>query len=498
MKKALSIVGYVSSILLFFYIRLPSLLAHSVAYTYDQGRDFMAGAHIVLSHDIPFIGPTTGINGLFHGSWWYYLLSVPYLIFHGAPIGYYWFNFFIQFTSLVVLMVFLKKEFGTLVSLLFGLFVALAPYFIFMSLFVGNNSMVLPSLLTLLICSFYLFKDKKASSLLLFVTGLSLVFVGEFELSFGILLLPLYFVAVLLFKPLRNAIFQKKGLFFLLGLIVGFAPRILFEFKNSFSQTRVLFSFLFHPKFYNNPAPYLNRFNERLTLFKEYYFEMFSQRFCGYVFLVSLFTITILIIISLFKKKIKRKPVLFFYLYLLSGLFFLSTLYKDFFWKNYYEGIHYIFLFIFISLVGQNVGAKYLQIKRAILMSICCGLGIIALISIRGTFLNSVPFDGLQVQETVTKSILKNQDQSKAYCLRIYTPSVIPHTYNYLFLINKMKPSSEWVNGTCWFIVESDSYKKRRDDWLEVNEPKDKYEVSITRVKDVEIRYYRVLPNNSL
>ena len=96
---------------LFAYYRIPSLLAHYVAYTYDQGRDFIVGANIIRLHKIPFIGPTTGINGLFHGSWWYYLLVIPYIVFKGAPIGYYWFNFAIQFTLLVALMLFLKKEF---------------------------------------------------------------------------------------------------------------------------------------------------------------------------------------------------------------------------------------------------------------------------------------------------------------------------------------------------------------------------------------------------
>ena len=47
---------------LFIFYRIPSLLAHYVAYTSDQGRDFIAAANIVLLHKIPFIGPTTGIN----------------------------------------------------------------------------------------------------------------------------------------------------------------------------------------------------------------------------------------------------------------------------------------------------------------------------------------------------------------------------------------------------------------------------------------------------
>lgn len=493
-KKALYIGALLVICGLFFFYRIPSLLAHYVAYTYDQGRDFIAAANIILLHKIPFIGPTTGINGLFHGSWWYYLLTVPYLLFKGAPIGYYWFNFVVQLISLIILMLFLKKEFGSLISLLFGLLITIAPYFIFMSLFVGNNSMVLPSLLIFLICNYYLFKQKRISPLLLFITGLSLAFVGEFELSFGIFLIPLYLIATVAFRSLRTVFFRKNGVFFLFGLLAGFTPRILFELKNSFMQTRVLLSFLFHPKLYNNPAPYLSRVSERWILFKQYYFEMFTQRYFGYIFLISIVVIAIITAISVIQNKSKIKPIFFFYIYLLGGLFFLSTLYKDFFWKNYYEGIHYIFLFVFISLIGQFILKKYVFAKRALLLSLLIGFIGFGIIQIRETYLNKPPFDGLQIQETVVNYILKNQDQNKKYCVRIYTPSVIPYTYNYLFLVQKMKPIGEWVNGTCWFIVEADSYKKRRDDWLMINEPKDKNTVQIKTVKDVEIRYYKVLP----
>lgn len=494
MKKILYIVFFCIFCALFIYYRIPSLLAHYVAYTYDQGRDFIAGANIVRLHKIPFIGPTTGINGLFHGPWWYYLLAIPYILFKGAPIGYYWFNFAIQFLLLVVLMIFLKKEQGFLVSLLFGILIAVAPYFTFISLFVGNNVMVLPSLMIFLICNYYLFKSKKIPVPLLLVTGLSLALVGEFELSFGIFLIPLYFIAVILFPTLRKIIFDKKGLFFFFGLITGFTPRILFELKNSFTQTKVLFSFLLHPKLYNISASYLARLSERWILFKGYYFEMFSERYFAYIFLFSLVIIAVFTFIAVIQKKSKIQPIFLFYLYLLGGLFFLSTLYKDFFWKNYYEGIHYIFLFLFVTLIGHQIQKKYLLIKRSILFSLLFGFCILGMISAYGTYTHKPPFDGLQVQEGIVNYINTHQDQHQEYCLRIYTPSVIPHTYNYLLDIRNMKPSSEWVKGTCWFIVESDSYKKRRDDWLSVHEPKDQHKVTVKTIKDVEIRYYKVTP----
>lgn len=491
MKKILKLLFFIGIVSLYAAIRVPALLAHYVAYTYDQGRDFIAGANILLTHHIPFIGPTTGINGLFHGSWWYYLLTVPFVLFKGSPIGFYWFNYVIQLLSLVVLIVFLNFEFKLTVAVLFGLLVAIAPYFTFSSLFVGNNIMVLPALFTFLIGNYYVFKNKQVSPLLLLIVGLSLGFVGEFELSFGIFLIPLYFLAIILFFTLRKKILQKKGLCFLLGLFITLIPRILFELKNSFSQTKVLFSFLFHPKLYNNPSPYLSILSERIILFKGYYFDIFTEKFFAYVFLFSMIFLFIITLISI-KKKISSS--LWFYLYLLFGLFFLSTFYKDFFWKNYYEGIQYIFLFIFITVIGEKIQAKYIVTKRAILFSIVFVLCILSGVQMKTTIEHKPPFDGLQVQEAIVNHLVKNQAQNQEYCVRIYTPSVIPHTYNYLFLVRKMKPSSEWINGACWFIVEADSFKERRQAWLDTNEPKDKHTVVVKKIKDVEVRYYKLLP----
>jgi hypothetical protein len=198
-------------------------------------------------------------------------------------------------------------------------------------------------------------------------------------------------------------------------------------------------------------------------------------------------------IASVIQKKSKIKPLFIFYTYLLSGLFFLATLYKDFFWKNYYEGIHYIFIFVVISLIGHGIHKRFIVAKRAILLSLLLGLIILNGVSVRGSFTNKIPFDGLQVHEAVVKHIIDNQDLNQEYCIRVYTPSVIPHTYNYLFLVHNMKPSSEWVNGTCWFIVEADSFAERKQAWLDTNQPKDKNTVMVKKIKDIEVRYYKVL-----
>ena len=70
------------------------------------------------------------------------------------------------------------------------------------------------------------------------------------------------------------------------------------------------------------------------------------------------------------------------------------------------------------------------------------------------------------------------QNKNQPFCVRIYTPPVIPYTYNYSFnYYQRVKKypavSTEYVNHKCWYIVEqeqdSDGYKARITQWRSEN-----------------------------
>ena len=63
------------------YLRFQGVFTNSFAFTYDVGRDMLALWDITHFVDLPFIGPTTGLPGLFYGPWWYWLLS-PFSLSH--------------------------------------------------------------------------------------------------------------------------------------------------------------------------------------------------------------------------------------------------------------------------------------------------------------------------------------------------------------------------------------------------------------------------------
>ncbi len=468
--------------IVFVWMRTPSIFSHGVAYTYDQGRDFLKTAEMIESKKPTFIGPTTGINGLNHGPWWYYVLVIPYLVTGGNTIGFYWFNFILHFLSLFVL-IYLFSQWDVFLALLIGAIVVFAPYFIGSSLFVGNNIMVLPTLLLFLYCISLLFENKKVNLVVFFMTGLLLGLVSEFELSFGFFIIPVFAFSFAFFKDLRVHIQKTMSVVVMLvGFFIAFLPRILFELKNGFIQTKVLLSFILEPKLHN-PKAFIDVFIDRITLFYGYWSSIFPHTIWMVVFSI----LFIAGFVYSFIKKQKLNSYLSFMVYFVVGLFTISLVYKDNFWGNYYEGIQYAMV---IALGLVLVFLRKFNFYRTVLTFVFCTFFFINTLQL----ILKVPqknLDGLAKHEVIINSII-NKTDNKPFCLRIYTPPIHPYTYSYLLKQKGLNPSSEWVNGTCWFIVEADSFAKRRQDWLDTHMPKDKHTKKITHVKDVEIQYYEV------
>ncbi|OGK39341.1 hypothetical protein A3A74_05220 [Candidatus Roizmanbacteria bacterium RIFCSPLOWO2_01_FULL_35_13] len=493
-KKIIGAALFIFVIFLFCYFRLKPLYFQTVGYTYDQGRDFLKAAEIIRDRNITFIGPTTGIQGLFHGAWYYYLLVIPYLLFNGSPIGYYYFNFILHLFSLFILMFFIKKWFGSLISLLIGAIIASSPYFIFTSLFVGNNIFVLPLLVLFIICNYYIFNAARTvKKTIWFWAGLLVALIFEFEVAFGLFLLPSYILILLLNKNTRKNLSVNKGLLpYMAGLIIPFVPRILFEIKNNFMQSKVLVSFFFKPKIFN-PRTFNEIILDRVNLFWGYFKGIFSDQL---VFSVFLFTLVICLLVVLSKlNKSKDRTLGFFSLSVLL-LFVLSLFYKDNFWGNYYEGIQYLFL-----VMSGNI--LYVGLKKVNMLSLLiAALLIIVLVNSA----NSVVKDWSKKPE---RKLLGNQlaivdyisdkfgDKDREYCVKVYTPPVIPYTYRYLFLhknISKKipQPKEDWVKDKCWFIIENDDYKERRLQWLDSNIPKDAKVIEKKTFLDVDVALYEI------
>jgi len=476
------------SSILFIVTRINPLLSHNVAYTYDQGRDFLKTSELVDQKNLTFIGPTTGIIGLFHGAWWYYLLAIPYLLFQGSPIGFYYFNALIHLLSLMALIIFTYSEFGLLIALFTALIVISAPYFNSASLFVGNNIMAIPSVLVLAISLYYLIKlgsKPKKRPFLFCINALALGFISEFELSFGLFLIPSYLLIVALFPNLRNQFLKfKNWLWFTFGLGLVFLPRILFELKNGFSQTKILLGFFLEPKLHN-PKSFFTVVKERWQLFQDYYQSLFSHQLIFIIVTIAL----IVIITNLLARKQFKLPIKIFST-LLFLLFTLSLIYKDNFWGNYYEGIHYLILITILLIFNQ--GKNWIT---KLFLGLINGLIIVLLlVKILSVENSSKQMSGLAAHEAVVNFIYSRGGEKSL--INIYTPPAIPYTYRYLFYYqhrfhNRALPINKWLNNTGWYILEHDDFANRKQAWINTNIPQNAKLLENKKIADIEVQLWK-------
>lgn len=456
-------------LIVFVYLRLTPIINKTVPYTYDQGRDFLKVEEMIRDKNITFIGPTTGINGVFHGAWWYYFLLVPYVIFSGWPQGFYLFLLFFNSSINILFYLFLNASFGFIPAIFYLMTISVSPYFMRNAFFVSNDMMA-PIYVLLLMFSLYKLFDKKETKYL-FMTGLALGFVLESELAFGIFLIPATLIALVIFKQLKNI---KKFFFILLGLFIPMLPRLLFEVKNHFIQTKAL---IYNLSLKKDAHPLLFRavFEERLRIFIQYWQDLFYSN----SLIISIAMISFLAYFFIFHRKSlnnsAKKTLVYFLLTIISFLFIFSLFYQgNFFWGYYFQGVQYFYLMITVMVIYGVVKNKKSAFFAYLLIGYFLLVNVFALVKDIGNQ-KTIPLLGLRADDQIVRYVYK-KNADKSFCLRIYTPPVITFTYNYLLSyyarVNKyQKPLDNFINNQCWYIIDKDDYLERVVDWRKNNIP---------------------------
>lgn len=471
---------------LFLFLRIHSVLQETVPYTFDQGRDFMAARNIIVNRDIVLIGPTTGAQGIFHGVWWYYLLAVPFVLTGGTVIAYYYFFAFFTLAQAGLLYFFIKREMGPLLGLFAFVVLAMSPYFINMSVFPISSISVFPALLVFMYGLYEYFRTGK--NIYGFFIGLGAGLVFEGEIPFGLFMLPSIVLALLLSRNLRGFIIKPKRLAFTaVGLLLAVSLRIVSELKHSFLQTKAFFALPGRASELNQT--FSDVLNSRAELFLGYFNGLVQDDMRPLLWVVAIASVIGYLLGYKKLKEHERKFALVMWLIVLF-LFVLTLFYtKNPFYVNYYEGIQYLFLVLII--VGLYALGKYDKTFVVVLVSASVGFivahGILLAIQKSGVA-GAPPNIGLRMHTTAVEYVYE-QTRGENFCLRIYTPPVIPHTYAYLLdYMSRTKgfpyPRTEYINNECWYFIESDSFKERRDAWIDAQIPSDAEKTQEFNVSD--------------
>lgn len=276
----------------------------------DQGRDYLAVKNIVVNRKFTLIGAeagygVAGIQGIFHGPFYFYLLSIPFLLFRGDPYGGLLLMFVFGILTIIMGFFLGKKLFGFIGGMTTSLLIASSPPLIAQSRFVWSPH---PSTFFILLAFFFVFFAAQGRRITIFFASFFSGFLYNFELAIAIPL-SLGLVVHTIFIARFRKVDQYMALFS--GFFLAYLPMILFEIRHGFQSMRGIITYLS----VNKPQSFIFVTSEKLGwVFRTFADTFPKQELFPQILLLFLFLLSSVYFIT---KEKKRKLRLFFY-YLLS------------------------------------------------------------------------------------------------------------------------------------------------------------------------------------
>jgi 4-amino-4-deoxy-L-arabinose transferase-like glycosyltransferase len=224
-------------------LRGVEVVSGNYLFGFDHGRDYLAAYNIAELGKLTLIGPeigagAAGINGIFHGPGYFYLLAIMYKLFGGDPYGGLLLMFMFGVGTLIVTYLTTRKMFGSPVALLSFLLVAVSPLIVSQSRFIWNHhSSSFFVVLSLYFAYMIAKRPRLYAPLAVFTAGI----IYHFELAIAVPMVIAMFVGL----PLVWKIWDWRVYVYAVVAALGaFSPFILFEWRHGWQAFRSAVAYL--------------------------------------------------------------------------------------------------------------------------------------------------------------------------------------------------------------------------------------------------------------
>ena len=440
-------------LLLALALRVCQLQDH-LLFVYDQGRDAFTIAGI-LKGRFTLIGPTTGLQGFFLGPFFYYFLTPWYYLSKGDPLLP---AYFLQFFNLLFggyfIYKLLKKVDPKLNVVLVFTVLGFSFYHWNFSKWLSNPSPII-SFAPLYFYLLYLFIKEGRFS---YLAGLVLSVCLQTEFSNAVFFLPVSFLAFLIgFLKYKKTASLNDYVYYLLGVITGIMPLVLFNFRHD----NIIINSL------------LNSFSESKNVdlwqvWKTRPFYIIGD-FSKFIFGEKKF-FPLLLLPFLFLKKQKKNLGFYILLLWLFVPLFLVLFYtgnEGNFWDYYLISQYLAFLLFFILMLSSLA-----QLNKYIFAVV---LSLFLLLNLRAIYFGWLPENNNISLGSYKKVVERVYElaSGKDFNLEVYVPNLQPIAYQYLF---------DWYGSGKYNYIPSKIEEKQlffvlepgndywREDWLKLRE----------------------------
>lgn len=429
-----------------------------LGFYYDQGRDALVIWNFIHNKDIFLVGPTTGIEGILRGPWYYFLILPFYFLGGGNPV---WPANFLALTSVgaIIVLYFLSKDiFGKTTGLIAATIAAFSYYLIVASRWLSNPT---PMLLISMLLVWGMLMVTKGKKIAWVLVGAAL----GFAMQFGSATEAFYIPAVLIFAFWQRKNLPNKKIFFLsiLTVFVIFLPQIIFDVVKGGVLTTAIKRFLLEE------SSFKLSFWEVVKVRLPFYWDMFSSKVwvSKHEYFITFFLASLsMILFNL--KNLRRQPgfkilVLLGASPLVGMLFFQGNEGNVF--DYYFTGYYLIYVLLFAIGLGllakSKLGLSILAIFFYLFLT--SQLPVIKNYLVQGR--SNVGFK----EQLAAVDFVYTEAGNEEFNVDVYVPPVIPYAYDYLFLWrgkhHKKLPTTELV-GLLYTVYEED-VPHRLEPWLD-------------------------------
>lgn len=415
-----------------------------LGFYFDQGRDALVIWKFIYEGNPFLIGPTTGIEGIFRGPWYYWLITPAYLIGGGNPI---YPSFSLSFTTIIAIAILYylgKESLGKKTGFLAVIIASFSYYLVLASRWLSNPTpMLLISML--LVWGMYLVTKGRAGAWYL------VAFSATMAIQFGSAAEIFYLPAILIFTlwQYKNLPGRKVFIISLLLFFLGFIPQILFDLLKGGVISNAIKRFLVEERSFK--ASFWEVLQQRIELYKSVFLIKIwpSQGHYYFPTLLVIFTVVVAKFRELFKSKIFVITTILLSSVIIGMLFFqgnFGNIY-DYYFTGYYLVFVLWFSILLGSIIHKNIFGWILVIPFMYLF-LSSNLFLVRNYIVAGVDRPTTIAFGNQ---KLAIGWIYQDSKDKEFNVDVYVPPVIPYAYDFLF---KWYPTTLKLHGASGRLVE--------------------------------------------
>lgn len=408
-------------------------LADFLGFWFDQGRD--AGVIWDLLHSGRFflIGPTTGIEGIFLGPFYYYLIAPFYAVGSGNPVWPSLWLIILNVAAIFLVYRIGRDYFNQATGILAAVFLSFSYHFALSSRWLSNPT-PLPFFAVLSLFSLLKITHGQKSLWPWMILGSSLGLGLQLEAASATFFLPATLLILILFRS-RIQFSLRSAAAALLPFLATLLPQLIFDFRHDHILLSGFSRFLVAEKSFQPGL--VTAALDRLR----YYYLIFTNKFFLSTALAKIFALLVLVSALVSRKSLPRIPVTLLLIWWLTPVFFLLFYHGNngYVWDYYFTGVYPALILLVAAVFGM--GLWHLRWGKVLVLSVGLVFCFHNLRSLGIYF--SVPYPGFISLTSASKAVdwVYTDAAGQAFNVDVYVPPVIPHAYNYLFL---------WRGTTIW------------------------------------------------